>query len=32
MNHVYFVASDKVKIYRNDPSGREQIVNFFQTG
>ncbi|WP_271401694.1 Crp/Fnr family transcriptional regulator [Salinicoccus roseus] len=32
MNHVYFVASGKVKIYRNDPSGREQIVNFFQAG
>ncbi|WP_051683089.1 Crp/Fnr family transcriptional regulator [Salinicoccus luteus] len=32
MDHVYFVASGKVKIYRNDASGREQIVNFFQSG
>ncbi|GAA3732246.1 Crp/Fnr family transcriptional regulator [Salinicoccus jeotgali] len=32
MTHVYFVSHGKVKIYRTDGSGREQIVNFFQSG
>lgn len=32
LEYVYFIASGKVKIYRTDDQGREQIVNVLQAG
>lgn len=32
LDYVYFIAMGKVKIYRADENGREQIVNVLQTG
>lgn len=32
MTNVYFIHSGKVKIYRTDPQGREQIVNILKSG
>ncbi|MFC4769632.1 Crp/Fnr family transcriptional regulator [Effusibacillus consociatus] len=32
LEYVYFIAGGKVKIYRTDEHGREQIVNVLQTG
>ena len=32
LDYVYFIVSGKVKIYRTDENGREQIVNVLQTG
>ncbi|BCJ85170.1 Crp/Fnr family transcriptional regulator [Effusibacillus dendaii] len=32
LEHVYFILSGKVKIYRNDEQGHEQIVNVLQAG
>lgn len=32
LDYIYFIVSGKVKIYRTDEHGREQIVNVLQTG
>ncbi|GAX91383.1 Crp/Fnr family transcriptional regulator [Effusibacillus lacus] len=32
LEYVYFIASGKVKIYRTDEHGREQIVNVLEAG
>ncbi|WP_018131620.1 Crp/Fnr family transcriptional regulator [Effusibacillus pohliae] len=32
LEHIYFIASGKVKIYRTDEQGREQIVNVLDAG
>lgn len=32
LDYVYFIAGGKVKIYRTDDQGREQIVNVLQAG